>query len=234
MISFPRIVRHAARCDYEHLFEDVLRNGPPLPLALRMRLGSGADSAPAALGLALKRIIEVTHRPTEASRELLDRLLDQQNTDGSFGGIAATGVALGALLSVLEQIDSLPGAARRNGSGGSGGSGGRGVLLIDPDLESRLRRGVDEALHFLASAHEEALHAEDGAPALLGDAIDTAVLLWQLAGNRFAGDRLRLDRLHDAAQAHGLSHNPVTSGILAPVALRLAALESPLSPSRAA
>jgi len=83
MLSVSLIERTLETRDHDRLLRGLADNGMALPLALRMRLAEGV-TAPTAL--ALRRLVELTYGPTALSRQLVDRLLDQQQPDGSFSG----------------------------------------------------------------------------------------------------------------------------------------------------
>ncbi|MEM6459148.1 MAG: hypothetical protein AAF710_07125 [Planctomycetota bacterium] len=82
MLSVSLIERSLAAGDHDRLLRDLADNGQPLPLGLRLRLGRG-PAAP--LGLALRRLVELTYAPTPLSLGLTRRLLDLQDPDGHFG-----------------------------------------------------------------------------------------------------------------------------------------------------
>ncbi|MEM9883036.1 MAG: hypothetical protein AAF800_08985 [Planctomycetota bacterium] len=82
MLSVSLIERSLAAGDHDRLLRDLADNGQPLPLGLRLRLGRG-PAAP--LGLALRRLVELTYAPTPLSLGLTQRLMGLQNLDGHFG-----------------------------------------------------------------------------------------------------------------------------------------------------
>lgn len=81
MLSVNLIERTLETGDFDRLLRDLSDNGTPLPLPLRVRLGAGST---AGIGLALRRLVELTYGPTELSRRLLDRLVSAQRPDGAF------------------------------------------------------------------------------------------------------------------------------------------------------
>ena len=67
---------------------------------------SGASAG--ALALALHRLVELTYGPTSLSREIIDRLLDEQSDNGSFGeDVATTCAAVAALGRVIAEHANL-------------------------------------------------------------------------------------------------------------------------------
>ncbi|MEM6853471.1 MAG: hypothetical protein AAF593_03590, partial [Planctomycetota bacterium] len=81
MLSVSLIERTLETRDYDRLLRDLSDNGLALPLSIRLRFGQ-APTAP--LALALRRLVELTYGPTTLSRRLVDRLIQDQNPDGSF------------------------------------------------------------------------------------------------------------------------------------------------------
>lgn len=205
MISIPRLTKLAAEASYERLMDEVTRNGRPLPLAVRLRLTDPGSLAPAALGLALQRVVELTYRPTPASRDLLARLLGHQGADGGFGAgeasVSSTAVALSALLGVASQINVLPRAALE--------------LWMSAEEKAALDQAIGAGLHFLSMAQES---GEGGAllrePGLIGDEIDSAVVLWQLGLQPRFARAVRFEALLTAVDAHGLRHRACTGPLL--------------------
>ena len=121
MLSVNRIERDLESGEPERLLKSLADNGMVMPLPIRVRLaGSGA----AVLGLALRRLVELTYGPTAQSRQILARLLPMQNPDGTFpGGMDGTGrdplataAAVAALGRVLadHRLDDVTTAALRD------------------------------------------------------------------------------------------------------------------------
>lgn len=215
MISLPRIARQMVEGQFDAILSDVVRNGRPLPLSVRLRLSEPEALPVSALGLALQRVLELTYRPTEVSIALLRGLLDRAREDGSFGSLSATAVALASMLAFRAQIDALPGV-----------KSGAVDRYLDPALDGALRRSIEGALGALSAAWDIAQDEAIG-PALLGDEIDTAVALWQLAFAPAFGRAVPIAALFDAAEAHGLLHDRRTAPLLgsADLALHPAAKE---------
>ncbi len=196
MISLPKLVRLVAASEHGRMLEEVVRNGRPLPLRVRLRLEDAETLPAAALGLALQRVTELTYRPTDTSLSLLFGLLELARPDGAFGSIAATAVALAAMHSTLDQLGSLPRGAE-----------GR---FMAPELESRCRWAAVSALHSLAQAQRCADLDDSSEPiadGLIGDEIDSTITLWQLGFDaRFAG-AVRYEALLAAVEDRGLRHD---------------------------
>ncbi|HBS29326.1 MAG TPA: hypothetical protein DEB06_07715 [Phycisphaerales bacterium] len=217
MINMPRLVRLACDGHFDAMLGEVVRNGRPLPLSVRLRLSQPDSLAPAALGLALQRVLELTYRPTDTSVSLLRELLARALPDGSFGSVSATAIALAALLGFEHQVNSLPGARTGDGS-----------RYIDPALRATLQRAIADALGRLGA--QWALgERTDGHAALLGDDIDTAVVLWQLAFCPAFGRVVPLGALFESAEANGLLHDRRTAPLVSGSALALR-----VAPERAA
>ena len=160
---------------------------------------SEAEAQPAtALGLALQRVCDLTYRPTPASIVLLEGLLERQRPDGSFGGVAATAVALGALLGVIDQLRVLPGSPSPH--------------FIEQALERSLNGAVGPALEFLKQAQNGPVGSQmDG---LIGDEIDSAIVLWQLGLERRFASEVRYAELLESVDAHGLRHDRSTAQLV--------------------
>lgn len=198
MICLPKLVRQAAASEHGRMLEEVIRNGRPLPLRVRLRLEDPETLPAAALGLALQRVMELTYRPTDTSIALLDGLLECARPDGSFGSISATAVALAALHAALDQLDALPVAFRR-------------MREEDPrDPLVRARSAAASALHFLTQAQcrsDPSDPNETLSDGLIGDELDSTITLWQLGFDaRFAG-AIRYESLLVAVEDRGLRHD---------------------------
>lgn len=213
MISLPRMVKQADEGQFERMLDDVLRNGRPLSLAVRMKLQAPGSLAPAALALALQRVTELTYRPSDTAVGLLRMLLDRQAPDGSFGAVASTAAALAATHALLAQVEALPG----KGSG----------RYLDLELHAQARAGAEAALHYLAQSQSGGLSARNDLAAnapeaeceaevggLIGDDLDSAIVLWQLAFDVRFTRAIRYDALLNAIEERGLRHNRVTGALL--------------------
>lgn len=94
MLSLPQLQRHLLAQDHDQLLVDLHRNGTLLPLPIRVRL---SQSHAACLGLALRRVVEITHGPTHLSRSIIDQLLASPETHDD-------PVTLAAHLSGIERV----------------------------------------------------------------------------------------------------------------------------------
>jgi hypothetical protein len=83
MLSINFIERLFAGRRFDQLIDAIAANGLVLPLSLRVRL---AQSPVAATALGLKRVAELTYRPTTLSRAMAAELIAAQRGDGSFAG----------------------------------------------------------------------------------------------------------------------------------------------------
>lgn len=214
MISIPKIIRLVAAGQDERLLDEVVRNGRSMPLAVRMRLSEPGVLPAAAAGLALQRVCELTYRPTEASIALMRRVLDRQQlgaAEGSFGSVAGTAIALAGLLGVVHQFDALPGSASPR--------------FIDEQLESAVRSALEPAIESLARAQERGLF--EGGAGLIGDGIDSAIVVWQLGFEPRFTSAIRFEALLEAIDTRGLRHCRST----APLVGRMKRARSALSVS---
>lgn len=201
MISLPKLVRMASEGEHARMLDEVVRNGRPLPLAIRLRLEEGQTLPAAALGLALTRVTELTYRPSDVACTLAAMLIDCRRDDGSFGSVAATAIAAAALLAVADQIDALPGG-RASG------------VYIDIELERRIRHAAESALYALAQAQRTDEAAGDG---LIGDEIDSAIALWRLGFDTRFASAVRYEALLGAVEDRGLRHERATAPLIEPL-----------------
>lgn len=81
MLTIPLLHRLFRTSDHDGLIRGLTGNGLVLPLPLRVRLSA---SRPAAIGLALRRVVDLSYGPTPLSREMTHALLDLQRPDGAF------------------------------------------------------------------------------------------------------------------------------------------------------
>ncbi len=85
------------------LLEDLAHNGLPAHGPLRDRLAAEPDAGAAgAIALALRRACEINYLVTDEVRAIAADLLDRQNADGAFAGVASTACAFGALLAAAD------------------------------------------------------------------------------------------------------------------------------------
>ncbi len=180
MLTMRRLERASSAGRFDQLLSDVLANGRSLPLAARLRLSESDGLPAAALGMAIRRLCEIARRPTPAVVQMADALLDRQHENGGFGAIAATAAAVGGLLTLQSHDGAWPGA-------------------IGPELACRIELAIDRAMHHLFAAQSRGSGVEE-TPGLLGDAMDSALVLWQLADEPRAAAALRLNALERAIQ----------------------------------
>lgn len=206
MLNLPRIARLAEAAEFERLLEEVLRNGRPVSLRVRIRLCEFEGLPAAALGLALQRIVQLTYRPTPLSILLAQLLLAQRNSSGSFGSVSATAVALAALLAMSDQAASLPG-------GKSNADPARAPLR--PAMSAEIQEAIAGALHFLHQAQEDSTPVRPGESAsLIGDELDSAIVLWQLGLDPRFARAVRFAELLGTLEDQGLRHDRATRPLL--------------------
>jgi len=155
MINLRQLDALAARGDFDGLANEALGAWRRrLPVSLRLLLTEAEHAAPVALGLALRRLSEVTHRPTAGARRMLEELLawlaafDDETPEPDPTALAAAAAGLlalagqtGAELGLRERAAAGAGAAIDRLGGVSlrsrGGAGG-GVLTDLPGGPSRV------------------------------------------------------------------------------------------------
>lgn len=205
MFSIPRVVKLSQAGEFERVLEEALRSSRLLPLPVRLRLSEPVVVAAAAAGLALKRIVELTYKPTPATAVMTELLLVRQRADGSFGGAAATAIAAAALDAVARQADSLAGYRG-------------GLEHLPDDLRARLAAALDHALAALGSmtamfgGRLGARGLGGGAAAL--DPMDAAIVLWQVAGSPRLASAVGADELLATAERAGLFHDRAAAPLL--------------------
>lgn len=193
MLALPRIAKLSIAGDHDRLLNDILHNGRPVPLAARIRLSAPETLRPAALGLALRRIAELTYRPFDDAAPIATALLEEQRPDGSFGSITATAAAVAGLSAFVDQHRPLRIASER------------------PDARAvgAAEAGLMAALNWL-----DMLTAGARPGGLIGDRLDSALIAWlfqsdpRLAGWRGFGPLLR------AIDRAGLHHDRETGALL--------------------
>ncbi len=211
MINLPRIQALAERREFERLLEQVLRNGRPLPVQVRLRLSEPGAVATAGLSLALQRALELTYRPTGTTVFLLSALLEEEHSEGGFGHdecgrphTAATATALAAMLLFVRQLDALPNSR-----------GTPGAYTHDAALDARLRSAIDPAIHALYLAQQRPMcGARFQTPGSIGDEVDSAIVLWQLALEPRVAAGVDLEALASGAESRGLRHSRTAGAIL--------------------
>jgi hypothetical protein len=122
MITPRQIERLVELQEYRQLVERILTNGRCRSRAALALLKRADVAAPAAIGLALQRLAEITYGPSDLANDLARRLIAMQRRDGMYGGgpnpsseslIAATATALRGLLSCVSQQSSTNVAAQQ-------------------------------------------------------------------------------------------------------------------------
>ena len=103
MLSIKRIEKLTESGHFGQLIREVAANGRPLQNTLKTRLNDPKTLKPAAIGLGIRRITELSFTLSPTTRKLLDLLLQYQQPYGSFGSITATEIALQALRAVRNQ-----------------------------------------------------------------------------------------------------------------------------------
>lgn len=123
MITLNRIERTALAHGWHRLLEDVLSNGRPVDLPIRLRLADAETLHVVSAGFALQRVCELSYAVCPLAEALCDDVLHAQRDDGSFGSVAATAVVVRALLDLrhmpgskrlAERIDFATGHALRH------------------------------------------------------------------------------------------------------------------------
>lgn len=194
MITAHRIERLLDAGFHDRLLTEVLQNGRELPLAARLRLSAPEALVPAAAGLALQRLSELTHRPGRTAREHALALVGMQDASGGFGSPAATAAAVAGLLAVIGQCAARPGVAT-------------------PEFVQRLDRAVDLGLHALFQTQRAG--GDEECPGLLGDAMDSALGLWLLGEAPRFREAVRVRDLVAAIRTGGGADDPQVGAVLA-------------------
>lgn len=82
MLSPATIARYVTSRRMDQLLEAIIANGQYLPMVIKVWLNEVGHTP--ALSLGLKRVVELSRRPTPASDMLTEALLDAQAEDGAF------------------------------------------------------------------------------------------------------------------------------------------------------
>lgn len=112
MITLSRIERTALAHGWHRLLDDVLSNGRPVDLPIRLRLTQSETLHATSAAFALQRVCELSYAVCPLAMALCDDLLHAQGDDGSFGSIAATAVVTRALLDLRHMPGSEADADR--------------------------------------------------------------------------------------------------------------------------
>lgn len=221
MLSPFRVARLVASEEFDRLLNEVLMNAPPVPLAVRVRLSEQGALTASALGLALKRLTELTWRPEPPATELARRLFDLQHPDGSFGPVVSTICSASGLSALLAQSAALPGI-----------SGTHHTDFLPEGLLERAAQAVESARTWLvqqptlAQALVSCPHTNGAGVAVRRSApntselIDTAVLLWQFAQQPEALHSLGITQPAHIVDRLGLRHHresaPLVESVFTP------------------
>jgi hypothetical protein len=205
MIGLPRIITLAREERFEDLLEAVLRNGRALPLQARLRLAS-ADALPgASLGLGTRRTLELTFGMTPQAMELLCRLMERQSAAGSFGSPAATASALGALHAALD------------------------AMAWSGDAHEGVRTRVEGAAAAAIESLRRERHPDLAGGSMIGDAVDTLLVLILLGGDERAAAALELPVLFETLEAEGLRHDRTLGPLLERAEAQLLGVREPVA-----
>lgn len=212
MLSPFRVARLVANEEFDRLLNEVLMNARPVPLAARVRLSEQGALAASALGLALKRLTQLTWRPEPPAEELARQLLSRQSADGSFGTVASSACAVAGLLALQDQVRSMPADAD----------------ALPPDLLCQIESALNVGFEWLShqqTVGECAAHADEssrvgiavrrsGAAPDADAAVDAAIFLWQLGGTPAAMDRLGVHSPAAVVDLLGLRHLRATASLV--------------------
>lgn len=160
MLSAHRLERLFRAGQFSQMLREMLENGLEVPFPLHVRLG---QTAVAAVGLGLRRTLELSYGPRPETFIMARRLIHEQGEDGSFhGDPLATAVAAAALDALIEDSHTYSG--------------------MDAADRSELESTRDRALSALAG-----MQCEDGLFQYGDDRTDqdralvAAFIAWQLA-----------------------------------------------------
>jgi len=193
MLALPRIAKLSNARDDDRLLNDILHNGRPVPLSARIRLSAPETVRATALGLALRRIAELTYRPVDEAAAIATALLEEQRPDGSFGSIAATAAAVAGLSAFIDQHRPLRIAGERP--------------------EARAIGSAEGALAAALGWFDAA--ASSAAPGgLLGDGLDSALVAWLFQPDPRLASWRGFAPLLRAIDRAGLHHDRDTSALL--------------------
>lgn len=236
MLSPFRVARLVASEEFDRLLNEVLMNARPVPLAARVRLSEQGALAASALGLALKRLTQLTWRPEPPAAELARQLIDRQSPDGAIGTPASTACAVAGLLALQEQVRSMPGVpGESQGLRGPGAGAGAGVAadtdVLPPGLLDSVNGAINAALEWLAhqpTAIGCAPFADDAARIGVAvrrnaapdpdQSLDAAILIWQLGASPSAMDHLGIRSPAAVVDLLGLRHLRATAGLVDSIA----------------
>jgi hypothetical protein len=165
MLSLNKIERLAESGYLLTLLDAVSANGRPLPVGVRAALTAEADLPLASLGLAVQRTTELSYLPTPGAWAIGGRLVGCLLDAGlaSRASAGAVALALGGLSDLLEQAAAAG-------------------VAVPPEIDRAIQSAMQAGVYRLFEA-QAGLAAQRPADAgLVGSAIDSALLTWQLAG----------------------------------------------------
>lgn len=222
MLSLHRLARLVDTPDPTRLWAELDGHGLTWPLPLRVAL---ADAPAAAWALALRRVCELTHGPTPLTRQLTARLLELQQTHGTWtrvpdpdrdpvgeDDVLTTALAVAALHRRLRE----PGADRR-------------------EDHAQLQLAHDAGLAALAALQDPAdgLFASAGRPFEHRVAEGCFVLFLLAEDPAFAG-HIRLLPLRDAVEQRSDRFDPTLREVFAMAELLLDRPDQTTDPARPA
>lgn len=182
MLTVDRIAKLISAQRWSTLLDELLRNGRPLPLLARARLHDSANEPLCALGLGLQRAVELAYAPSDALLLIADRLASALGTTACALGASARDAAqppstVAIAVGARALADLLDGARER------------GWAIAHSPVGERAAGALAHAAHQLhaAQVHTGASGRDRG---LVGDLLDSALVLWQLAGRGGAAARV--------------------------------------------
>lgn len=202
MLQVTKLLRLVGNERHGQVIEEILRNGRPLPVAVRSRLAEPASARLASLGLAMQRVVELTYMPTAEAAHLAAAAVDAWNErEGAHADVpaAATAILVAGLADVLSQVESTSSD-------------------LPPGLPGRIRATIRAACYELAATQEGEAVRNPRQAGLVGGAIDSVVVLWQLAPREHALSGFKspnLDDLECAATRLELWRDPACGQVLA-------------------
>lgn len=241
MLSPFRVARLIQSEEFDRLLNEVLMNGRPVSLAVRLRLSDPRSLAPCAMGMALRRLTELTWKPEPPAFELAHRLIGLQGADGSFGSLAGTACAVGALLALKSQCRHPVGLSEAAGGHSNDPDISEPSGEVGPEFWSALGAAIERGL---ASVAGEGPHlwgvllqpagghvgvAVRARCSDLSAAVDATILLWQLAPHRASLSSAGIPDPSALIDALGLRHHRETANLVEPLLSR----DTPARPVRA-
>lgn len=205
MISLPRFLRLTQSREFGLMLDETLRSGRPLPLSVRLALADERALPATAIGLALRRVVELTYKPVRATAELCSALLDEQRADGSFGTLVGTAVGAAALASVDRQVRSLAGFSH-------------GLEGMDESLIQRIHSATHAAAGALRAMTATAAEGRRGLRE--HQSVEIAIVLWQCTDLPGLASLISAGGLWEAAESAGMLHDRSAASLLDPLAPR--------------